>query len=100
MSGVKLGGRESDLTIPECGLAIMQWTSSVQISLTSLVTAPLCDQGQGTGAGPPGRGRHVEDGPSPRAASQSTPMRIKPHQTALIRRPGVRSHPRKRIGRP
>ena len=23
MSGVKLGGRESDLTIPECGLAIM-----------------------------------------------------------------------------
>ena len=24
MSGVKLGGRESDLTIPECGLAIMR----------------------------------------------------------------------------
>ena len=23
MSGVKLGGRESDLTIPECGLAII-----------------------------------------------------------------------------
>jgi hypothetical protein len=23
LSGVKLGGRESDLTIPECGLAIM-----------------------------------------------------------------------------
>ena len=23
MSGVRLGGRESDLTIPECGLAIM-----------------------------------------------------------------------------
>ena len=23
MSGVQLGGRESDLTIPECGLAIM-----------------------------------------------------------------------------
>ena len=24
MSGVKLGGRESNLTIPECGLAIMR----------------------------------------------------------------------------
>ena len=24
MSGVKLGGRESDLTIPECGLATQQ----------------------------------------------------------------------------
>jgi hypothetical protein len=26
VSGVKLGGRESDLTIPECGLAIMPCT--------------------------------------------------------------------------
>jgi hypothetical protein len=30
VSGVKLGGRESDLTIPECGLAIMQQTSSTR----------------------------------------------------------------------
>ena len=34
-----------------------------------------CDQ---AGAGPPGRGRHVEDGPSPRAASQCASNRIKP----------------------
>ena len=27
MSGVRLGGRESDLTIPECGLAIMHVAS-------------------------------------------------------------------------
>ena len=34
MSGVRLGGRESDLTIPECGLAIMG-----QFSVVPRVTA-------------------------------------------------------------
>ena len=36
MGGVGLGGRESDLTIPECGLAIMQHVSSVQTNSTSI----------------------------------------------------------------
>ena len=43
---------------------------------------PACDQGR---AGPPGRGRHVKDAPSPRAASQCASNRIKPHQTASNR---------------
>ena len=36
MSGVRLGGRESDLTIPECGLAIMHHGlfACVPISIT------------------------------------------------------------------
>ena len=36
------------------------------------------------GAGPPGRGRHVEDGPSPRAASQCASNRIKPHHSLYM----------------
>ena len=31
MSGVKLGGGESDLTIPECGLAIMRLVSLIYL---------------------------------------------------------------------
>ena len=33
MSGVRLGGRESDLTIPECGLAIMITQSQTVVRL-------------------------------------------------------------------
>jgi hypothetical protein len=59
------------------------------------------------GAGPPRRGRHVEDAPYPRAASQCASNRIKPHVatqvawttrgrtynnvSTLTRRPGVDS---------
>ena len=46
-----------------------------------------CDQGAGAGPPGPGRGQHVEDGPSPRAASQCASDRIahvmrinEPHQ--------------------
>ena len=38
------------------------------------------------GAGPPGRGRHVEDGPSSRAASQCASNRIKPQDTHMYDR--------------
>ena len=34
MSGVGLGGRESDLTIPECGLAIMERLSRLSASIS------------------------------------------------------------------
>jgi hypothetical protein len=34
VSGVKLGGRESDLTIPDCGLAIMMVLIRDQTVLT------------------------------------------------------------------
>ena len=36
------------------------------------------------GVGPPGRGRHVEDAPSPRAASQCASSRIKPHVVTQV----------------
>ena len=56
MSGVKLGGRESDLTIPECGLAIMLDVSRLDSKFERLLylftktTAPygsrtLCESG-------------------------------------------------------
>ena len=46
MSGVKLGGRESDLTIPECGLAnhgIMLYpTLPLALQATYMYLEPAC----------------------------------------------------------
>ena len=53
MSGVKLGGREFDLTIPECGLAIMNMIDPARSQLPN--HANMCDRLagiiQGRGAG-------------------------------------------------
>ena len=43
MSGVKLmGGRESDLTIPECGLAIMHHSTKFSCDLCRVVSTCSC----------------------------------------------------------
>jgi hypothetical protein len=43
VSGVKLGGHESDLTIPECGLAMIHYavTSRVSTVTTTIIRTPL-----------------------------------------------------------
>ena len=43
MSGVQLGGRESDLTIPECGLAIMLHAPSREAEPEGVVACDWID---------------------------------------------------------